>query len=366
MRSLDRGAPYIDHIVQRIEAHRLPPEIIYLPVIESEFKTHAVSRSGAVGFWQFMRNSIDPFDIRVNTWMDERRDFWKSTEGAILKLKENYYALGDWLLALAAYNCGLGRMQRAITASGLTDFWALADQGYLPRETVHYIPKFLAIAYIASYPGRNGLPYNWEEERKWTRVPIDKPVDLRLLAKESGAPIEMLLAANAELNYGITPPGDNRYFLKVPKEYSDSIREALESDSIKLIRFSVYTIKKGDTLYDLSGHYGVTVSMIISYNPGINPSALRIGSRIIIPMLREISPYPGKDSAEAPHDPRPFTEPYTVLPGDTLWSISRRFATTPEEIARANGFQTDSILHAGRVLLLPPESNPERDNGYDR
>lgn len=355
--NLKRGAPFLGFIAKRIQDHGLPPELLFLPLLESEFKIHAVSRSGAVGLWQFMRNSIDPFNIQITPWVDERKDFWKATEGALLKLKENYNLLGDWLLALGAYNCGLGRMTRAIASSGSRDFFYLADNGFLPSETVHYIPKFIALGALCSYPGRNGLPIAWEETPEWERITINKPVDLRLLSKAAGIPIELLREGNSELTYGITPPAGHQYFLKVPVNYSDSLKRVLESKDLQLLNFSVYTIKRGDTLYDLANHYGVTVSMILSYNPGVSPSLLRIGTPLVIPMLKEVSPYPGKSPSQEPEDTRLFIEPYRVEKGDTLWSLARRFSTTPEALARANGFSPDDTLFAGSIILIPVPGN---------
>jgi len=360
--ALTRGKPYIAHIARRIEWYGLPEELLFLPIIESEYKPYAVSRSGAGGLWQFMGNSISPFDIRITSWIDERRDFWKATEGALLKLQENHRALGgDWLLALAAYNCGLGRVKRAMAASGCSDFWSLAEGGHLPKETLNYVPKFLAIASICSYPGRNGLPVSWETQEEWERIRVVKPVDIRLLADAADVPLDILKAGNAELIYWITPPDDRRYFLKVPRSYSDSIERVLSSDAFTPLKFAIHAIKQGDTLYDLARHYGVSVSMIQSYNPGINPSALRIGARIVIPMIKDTAPYQGKaasaSTAAAAIDLRPFTEPYVVAPGDTWWAISRRYGTTPDALAAANGLTASDILHAGRVILVPSASS---------
>ena len=136
--------------VRKAVADKEMPEMLeYLPVVESNYKTNAKSRSGAIGMWQFMANSVWPF-LTLNDFVDERLDPWKSTEAALRKLTDNYNIFNDWLLAIGAYNCGVGAMNRAIKkAGGVKDFWYLAENGYLSRQTAEYVPKLIAIADLA-------------------------------------------------------------------------------------------------------------------------------------------------------------------------------------------------------------------------
>lgn len=154
--------PFLGFIRRRLEEKALPWELAFLPAVESAFRTRAVSPSAAVGLWQFMMNSIGPYDMAVDRWRDDRRDFWRATEGALEKLKYNYSVLGDWYLALAAYNCGLGRVTRTIESTGIKDYWELRTKGLLPRETRDYVPRFLAVAHLLGHPGRLRLPLSWE------------------------------------------------------------------------------------------------------------------------------------------------------------------------------------------------------------
>ena len=130
--------------------------------------------------------------MKVNEWFDERRDFWKATEGAVAKLKYNHSVLGDWLLAIAAYNCGLGRMQRTIRASGINDFWELAERGLLPRETTHYIPRFLAISRIMMHSGREMVSDSWNKPVRWERIRLEESVSVSRLAKKASIPSEVI------------------------------------------------------------------------------------------------------------------------------------------------------------------------------
>ncbi len=360
---MERADIYIDFIDDLIHKNNMPPEILYLPVTESAYRQNAVSRSGAVGMWQFMKNSISPYDMKIDDFTDDRRDFWKATEGALAKLKYNYDMLdGDWLLALAAYNCGLGRVKRTISATGITDYWQLCEKGLLPYETIHYVPRFLAISTILSHRGKNGIATSWRPPYRWERVKLNQPVSVSKLSEVTSIPIDLIKKANAELYYDITPAGRD-YFLKVPEGYSPAVKQAMVSSDNKLMKFYFYQIQKGDTLYDISRHYGVSVSMVESYNKGINSSFLSVGQKIVIPALKDVAPYTGKKSSASAYastskqqilgNPEKYKGSYIVKAGDTLWSIARMFGTDPYNIAQYNGIQLDSILSIGMELRVP-------------
>ena len=358
----ERGIIYNDFVSSKITEYSLPEALKYLPVIESGCNPRAVSPSGAAGLWQFMMNSIAPYDLQVNEWVDERRDFWKSTAASLAKLKYNRTVLGDWLLAIAAYNCGLNRMKLALEEAESRDFWELAEKGFLPVETVGYVPKFLAIAYIArnapSYGVQLPSPTGW----KWLRIPITGQVNLKLLAEAAGVPQGILAFGNAELKYDVTPPGEYSYHLKVPDIYSDVINSILEGETLTLNRFYVHAIESGDTLYALAVHFGVPVDIIMHHNPGIEPRLLQINSTILIPAFKEVAPFPRPPSPRAEpaitHAPR--TEGYslplhTVAKGETLWGIARKYGTTIDDILGANTITADRPIQPGQILSIPVE-----------
>jgi membrane-bound lytic murein transglycosylase D len=222
-----------------------------------------------------------------------------------------------------------------------------------------YVAKFFAFTHLAGYAPRFGLEQlpgvnNGNEPVSWDRIPLNQAVDLRLLSAQSGIPLSTLTDANAELRYGITPPADAGYFLKVPAEFSDTIRRVLADNDKPLLRFYLHEIKSGDTFYGLSRHFGVPVSMIESYNPSAGARSLRSGQKIIIPALKETGPY---------RDASSFAErwlqsrPYKVKPGDTLWSIAESSGTTAEELAFNNGLPEGGVLRAGITIQIPGENN---------
>jgi membrane-bound lytic murein transglycosylase D len=350
--ALRRAQPYAHFIRQTIAGYGLPPEIFYLPVVESLYKIGAHSRSGALGLWQFMRGSAQPW-MKINDWLDERKDFWKSTEAAMEKLLYNYRITGDWLLALAAYNCGLGKVQRVMRQSGLTDFWEISRRGLLPRETRAYIPRLIATVHFVSGLVRQGLLPEWQAPVDWRRVPLKQPVDLRLLAEAAGIPAGELRLGNEELRYGITPPADGSYFLKVKAADEPKVREALSRQGEKLMRFALHTIARGHTLSEIALHYGIPVSLLLRYNPGVRAEALRIGSRLVVPLYKETGPYEKKAPPAAAGAASGFQNEYIVRQGDSLWAIARAFGTTSAALAAANGIPENGVLRPGTSLKAP-------------
>jgi len=349
-RCLKRSEPFLPFIAQKLEEKGMPPELIYLPVIESAFRVDAVSRSGATGLWQFMLNSISPYDINVDVWRDDRRDFWKSTEAALEKLKYNYSVTGDWTLALAAYNCGLNKIKRTIASSGVTDYWELSKKGLLPAETRNYIPKLAAVAYLCNSKGANALPLLWKSNIQWERIPIKKSVDIRRIAIKTGVDENLLMIAHSELNYAVTPPASSGYEIKVPVAYSQKIREILNKES-NLLEFKRYSIQTGDTLSELAQWYRIPIDMIKEYNPGVSSRYLRIGQVLLIPLIHSgIPDRVGIVKTEMASD---WTDQYTVQAGDSLWKISRRYQISPEMLAAGNLMSLSAVIMPGMVLKVP-------------
>ncbi|MDR2071707.1 MAG: LysM peptidoglycan-binding domain-containing protein [Treponema sp.] len=347
---MSRGQPYLAFIRREIEERRLPLELLYLPVIESAFLPTAKSTSGAAGLWQFMKNSIAPFDMEVTEWMDERMDFWKSTQGALSKLEDNFRQLQDWPLALAAYNAGLGAVTQVIKRTGIKDYWELSDKKYFKTETIHYVPKLLAAAAVISTPRRYGLEIFWPEDPQWTRIPLERQADLEILAEAAGIDGEALKAANRELYYGVTPPGGG-YSLKVRAADEAALREVLARTDLALIRYHFHTIQYGDTLSELAEHYGVSVAQIREANQGIRERYLQIGKRIRIPAIKDTGPY--KKAGLRQEEIPVFEGNHLVKQGETLWSIALAYDLDPEVLAAANGIELEDTLRVGRSLKTP-------------
>ncbi len=351
---MERARPFLPYIEERIRFYGLPDELGFLPVVESEFSPRNVSKSGAAGLWQFMRNSIAGYGMRIDDWVDERRDFMKSTDGALRKLADNYASFGDWDIALAAYNCGDGAMRRAIAkakqdGADAPDYWDLGKRGLLKGETAGYVPKFLAIASILRYPGRNGLIPSWEEPVAWEAVATGRPVDLKILSEQAGLSLALLREANPELRYGVTPPS-TAYALKVPASAAAAVRAVVEDPERKLVRYYLHTVRSGDTISGIARRYGAPMPAIVDSNPGLKPDRIRLGQVIVVPALKDAPP-PEIESAAggAPE----FASSYVVAKGDTLWSISLRYDVQPELLAERNGLVLSSVIREGMALRVP-------------
>lgn len=235
---LENGETYRLYVRAQIKKRQLPAELEYLPVIESEYLPHARSKDGkGVGMWQFMMNSVKPF-LTVNEWIDERLDPWKETDAALSKLTDNYKMFGDWILAIAAYNCGAGAMQRALQKTQEKSFWAVAQTPYIPEHTKRYIPKFLAIADLAensAYYGlnlpdaknKNGNPINPDTE-KFDYIETNQVIPLRLFAAELRIDISILEELNPALIYKMTPP-EQSYNLRLPTGMKEPAQYYLDS-----------------------------------------------------------------------------------------------------------------------------------------
>ena len=256
-----------------------------LPAVESGFQPRAVSPRGATGLWQLMRNTAEPYGLRMDVWLDERRDPWRATEASIAKLAENETIFGDWYLALAAYNCGVGKLSGILRRYPGSDYWTLRRKGVLPVETAAFVPQFLALTRILSHPGRYGLTVSWDAPPSWQLVPLNRCVDLRILSRVSKVPLDDLTRGNPGLNFLVTPPGSYDYQLKVPTEEVDAVTEALQDPTLPLLEFRVHVIVEGDTLSELAKSFGVSVAMIQEFNPSVKERALRIGAKILVPVV---------------------------------------------------------------------------------
>ncbi|MDR0464891.1 MAG: LysM peptidoglycan-binding domain-containing protein [Treponema sp.] len=342
---MERGNIFLPFIREEVARRGLPPELVYLPIIESGFVITAVSRSGAVGLWQFMLNSISPYNMKVTDLMDERRDFIKSTKGALQKLEDEYNRLGDWELTLAAYNAGLAAVTRTVQSSGINDYWELSRRNLLRSETINFVPRLIAVSYILSQPRRFAINV-WQEKFEWAAVPLERQVSVDIIAEETGISRELLRRLNAELTHGITPAGTG-HLLKVPFSHLEIVNNTLKREDLQLIRFYYHVVRSGDTLWGLSRYYGTSLNMIEQHNPGISNRYLKIGETVIIPAFNEVTP-PARPVVN-----QNFDGNHTVQQGESFWSISRLYGVDPQVLAETNGMRLDQILHIGRVLRVP-------------
>ena len=358
MRSiLARTTFYAHHVLEQLEQRGMPAELLFLPAIESSYLGRATSPAGAVGLWQLMRGTAQLHGLIIDDVIDERRDFWKATDVALRILQTDQREFGSWELALAAYNCGAGRVRREVRAAGTRDFWELRRRGRLPSETRDFVPRFYGLVRaLRRHPAADSPLL--QELYRWRRVTVPDGVELRQLGEISGVSSEILEQANAELNYGLTPAASSgeSYLMKVPADSYDRLVAVLEHEADELVRLHRHVIRSGDTMSELAAAFNVSVGLIRRYNAGLNPRRMRVGMGLRIPLVRGVDPA----AVELPEsrETRPFGADYRVAGGDSLWSIARRYDTTVEALASANGLQPSSILHPGQILQVPRRGEP--------
>jgi membrane-bound lytic murein transglycosylase D len=243
----------------------------------------------------------------------------------------------------------MGAVNKALKNTRTRDYWELCAKNQFHVETIHYVPKLVAVSYVLSQPRRFGISC-WNGSVEWTSIPLDRQVSLDVLASEAGADRELLKALNAELLRGISPE-DADYRLKVPLAHLSPIAEVLARKDLPLIRYYSYVVRKGDTLSALSKHYGVPLSLIERHNPGISSRYLKIGETVIIPAYEEKQP-PAPSASRSEKD-LSFNGTHVVKKGETLWTLGKRYGVDPEALASANNMKLNQILREGKTLKVP-------------
>lgn len=282
---LSRSGRYIEMMRGILREKGIPEEIAFLALIESGFNTHAYSRSKAVGPWQFIASTAKRYGLKMDWWVDERRDPVKSTVAAAAYLNDLYGMFGSWSLAMAAYNAGEGKIMRAVARINSNDFWEIQRTKYIKAETKNYVPKFIAAKMIASDPEGFGFSdLEYEQTLRFDEVGLDDPIDLDIAAECAGTTVEEIKRLNPELNRWCTPPNVDLYTLRIPEGRAAEFTERLASKPLEeRLTINAYTVRKGDTLYKISGRLGVSLESLLALNSLTKKSILRIGQVLYVP-----------------------------------------------------------------------------------
>jgi membrane-bound lytic murein transglycosylase D len=370
--SLERGSKYLPMIQNVFRAEGLPLDLAYIPVIESGFKTNALSKASAKGPWQFMKPTAKDHGLKTDWFIDERSDPEKATVAAAKYLKTLHRLFnGDWHLVLAAYNGGLGRLQRAMKVTGADDFWVLADSPkYLPRETREYVPLILAAIIVAKNPGQYGFEYTPVDTVAYEKVPVPRAVDLRRVAEWTGTTIDEIQALNPELRRWTTPVKYPDYEVKVPVGTAEKLTARLASaPTSELGALNWYTVKRGETLSAVARKLRVNRVDLAEANHLSISSRIRPGQDLIIPRAPATllaahadRPAPATVASRAIGGPaavaaavgstgdnRPVT--YRVKRGDTLFSIAKLFDTTVAKLRSLNRLTSNRIAVGDRLTV---------------
>jgi membrane-bound lytic murein transglycosylase D len=358
-RWLSRSERYIPMMKEVLKKEGLPEDLVFVAMIESGFSPHAYSVAAAVGPWQFMSATGKRYALRIDGWIDERRDPLKSTVAAALYLKELYGIFNkDWYLAAAGYNAGENKILRAIGMYNSSDFWEIAKGSYLKRETKDYVPKLLAAAIIAKEPARYGFAdVAYLPPIEFDTIPIPVQTDLEQVARACGVSYDTIRDLNPELRRWATPPDYPGYELKVPKgkkelceaEYAKIPEDRRYTEKIVHAR---YRARKKDTLASVASKFGTTPEVVAELN-SLGKNAKVRGRVLVVPVkAASLDGASASRSSRGNRDAKAFNKYYTVKKGDTLPSLAKRFKIPERLLSAWNNLRGKVTLRAGKRIIV--------------
>ncbi|MFT5852299.1 MAG: membrane-bound lytic murein transglycosylase D [Colwellia sp.] len=353
-----RAEPFLYYIVEELEKNNVPVELALLPVVESAFDPFAYSHGRASGMWQFIPGTGTRFNMKQNWWYDGRRDIVASTAGAIKYMKYLHkFFDGDWLLALAAYNSGEGRVQRAVRKNKRlgkkTDFWSLD----LPKETRAYVPKLLALADIVKRPEQFNIKlYEIANVEVIAQVDIKSQLDLAKAANLAELSLPELQRLNPGFNRWATDP-DGPHRLLLPKHKIAHFEQGLAKlTKDERLAWQRYKIKNGDNLGYIAKEFHTSIELIRQVN-GISGNQIRAGKHLLIPVAAKsldsyILSQNQRIAKKQAKRQQGFKITHKVVSGDNLWDIGQRYKVRGSNIAKWNGFAPRDPLKLGQKLVI--------------
>jgi membrane-bound lytic murein transglycosylase D len=340
-RASRRAEPYLWYLAEQLNARALPAELALLPLIESGYRAHAISPAGAAGLWQFMPATGRRYGLTETPWYDERRDIIASTRAALeylADLQANF--AGDWLLALAAYNCGPAKVRRAMQAHDSSDFWTISAD--LPAETQHFVPKILAAIAIVRDPAASAINLHPIDNAPWfEEIDLGAPIDLISLVQDTGW---------SEISFARLNPGYLRSFthpngpfrVLVPIQLSEGVTNFIEQiPAQSRLAARIHVVVAGETLSAIARRYDSSVRALQTTNK-INGTNIGIGRELLVPYAAE-EIHSVTDSRSNQH---------TVVQGESLWSIARQYGLSHGALAAQNNLPLSVVLQPGQRLLV--------------
>jgi len=344
-KTMNEAYLFIPAIKNILTKHGIPQEFLYLAMAESNFSTRAYSKKRAAGLWQFMPRTAKHYKLNINEYVDERRDLIKSTEAAATYLSSLHRRFGKWYLAAIAYNCGGGRLNRAITQAGTDDLAVLLDpkKKYIPRESRLYIRKIVALALIGT---DEQFLLSSEYEHLLNRanaypistVKVPSGESLKRVAKLIDMPLKDLQKLNRHLKYDFVPPYSKKYDIYIPYIKLSEFKQRYYEDSIKNI-YKIHVVKSGDNLSHIGKKYGVSYKVIMDFNH-LKNTRLRLKQKLIIPIVSH-----GKKQKI---NSRFY---YLVKKGDSLESISKAHKVSVRNIKQQNHLKGSLIKIGDRLKI---------------
>ena len=353
-----RAEPFLYLVVSELEKQNVPIEIALLPIVESDYYPFSYSHGTAAGLWQFIPSTGRMYGLEEDWWHADRRDVLASTKAAANYLNDlNKMFKGDWLLSIAAYNAGPGRIQRAIDTNiklgKKTDFWSLD----LPQETEKYVPKLLALSQVIKNPSRyNQKLLEIDNKPFLNEVELDSQFDLALISQWTGLSIDQIYNYNPGLKRWATPES-LPYIMLLPEEVIYSFNDNLSKQGQRpKISWTRYKIKQGDSLSVIAQNYNTTIGQIMSVNE-LDNDAIRADKYLIVPLAQKSEGYYSLSDNQREKSRLNIQKNsekiiYTVVAGDSLWKISIKFDTTINNLVRWNQISPSDSLSIGKELVI--------------
>lgn len=368
-RTSKRAGRYLYHVVQELEKRQMPTELALLPFVESSFNPQAFSTAKAAGMWQFIPSTGRDFNLKQNTFRDERRDVIASTSAALSYLQKLYGMFGDWQLALAAYNWGEGSVSRAIAkaqaAGRPTDFNSLS--AYMPAETRNYFPKLQAVKNIIAAPAQYGVKLPAVENQPYfVSVVKTRDIDIKLAAQLAEMPMEEFKALNPQFNRPIIP-GSPTTVILLPKMNAEKFKENLSNWTQSLSSWTAHKVTAArERIESIAAKFKTTPQIIREANsipPNMHPV---LGSIVLVPKLasdkdKNIASEVINNATLKVEADTPLTKRISVKVGkrDSLQTIARRYKVTPAQIREWNGLNKDQLT-AGQSLKLEVKASKKK------
>ena len=356
-----RSSRYRPMMYRKLDAAGLPRDLVYLSMIESGYATHAYSRAAAVGLWQFITPTAKEWGLRVDWWMDDRRDPEMATDAAIRFLGHLNETYGNWYLAWAAYNGGPGRVNRAIKKHGTRDFWELVERNGFASETDNYVPKLIAAAIIGHNPEAYGFTdIDYMDELVYDEVVVGPNISLDVLARCAGVSQSEFQAMNPHLRRWALPPDGKKFRLRVPVgKRSDFVAALDKVPPSERVTYQRHKVGKGETLGVIASRYGSSVSAIQRMNGISNANRIYVGMELVIPAKgggpppdAALTSASGGSSNSKASAPKKSATYHTVRRGEALSSIAARYGVKTSDLMRWNGIKNANKVQAGQKLKL--------------
>lgn len=350
---LARSGKYRQIIEAELEQAGLPKDLLYLAMIESGFNPLACSRAKAVGLWQFMKGTGRQYNLKIDRYVDERRDPVKATKAAVNYLGDLYKEFGDWHLAVAAYNGGPGKVRSGLRRHKVDNFWDLASKRHLRLETKRYVPKLIATLLIAKEPEKYGF-YNtkFETPLAYDTISVGPGLSLKALALISNSTKKQIKRLNVELRQGKTPANTARYKAKVPLGSAEIAKKNISRlHSIVSTGYKTHKIRKGDTLTKICKKYNINKTTLLKVN-NLRSNQLAKGRNLRIPYRTISYRLLPKGSSDAMAAYRDSLILHKIKKGETIGRIAKKYNVPKDMIVAWNGLKSVHKIRAGQQLAL--------------